>query len=123
MTTADLSSRSVPELVEQFRRLALAKGEASDNGQTAKFNRLYGKLDAVQQQLRSRPGDQRRALVELYDHANPQVRFDAAIATLGVVPDRARAALRMIIDRAEFPQAANARLTLDNLREGGFMPR
>jgi hypothetical protein len=123
MTTADLSSRSVPELVEQFRRLALAKGEASDSGQTTRFNRLYGKLDAVQQELRSRPGDQRRALVELYDHANPQVRFDAAIATLVVVPDRARATLRMIIDRAEFPQAANARLTLDNLREGGFVPR
>ena len=101
----------------------LAKNEALETDQDARYKRLYGKLDAVQQELRARAGDQRRALAELYDHPNPQVRFDAAIATLVMVPDRARAALRMIIDRDEFPQAADAGLTLDDLDEGRFAPQ
>ena len=100
----------------------LAKNEALETDQDARYKRLYWKLDAVQQELRARAGDQRRALAELYDHPNPQVRFDAAIATLVMVPDRARAALRMIINRDEFPQAADAGLTLDDLDEGRFVP-
>ena len=123
MTVTDLSSRSVSELVEQFRILALAKNEALETDQDARYKRRYWKLDAVQQELRARAGDQRRALAELYDHPNPQVRLDAAMATLVVLPDRARAAPRMIIDRVEFPQAADAGFTLDDLDEGRFVPK
>ena len=100
----------------------LAKNEALETDQDARYKRLYWKLDAVQQELRARAGDQRRALAELYDHPNPQVRLDAAMATLVVLPERARAALRMIINRDEFPQAADAGLTLDDLDEGRFVP-
>ena len=101
----------------------LAKNEALETDQDARYKRLYWKLDAVQQELRARAGDQRRALAELYDHPNPQVRLDAAMATLVVLPDRARAAPRMIIDRDEFPQAADAGFTLDDLDEGRFAPQ
>jgi len=122
MTTGDIASRTVPQLVDQFRILALAKSEAIDTGQTTKYKRLYRKLDAVGKELRARDGDQRRALAQLYDDPNPQVRLDAAMATLVVFPERARATLQMIIDRDEFPQAGDAGFTLLYLKEGRFIP-
>jgi Domain of unknown function (DUF2019) len=122
MSAVNLSNLTVPELVEQFRILALAKSDAIGTGQSAKFSRLYWKLDAIKKELKARRGDQRRALAALYDHRNPQVRFDAAMATLVVFPDEARAALQMIIDRQEFPQAGEAGFTLGDLGAGRFTP-
>ncbi|CAN5416134.1 hypothetical protein BH11PSE4_BH11PSE4_25540 [soil metagenome] len=122
MSVVDIRSQTIPQLVEQFRALALAKSEAIATERATRYNRLYWKLDAVEKELRSRKGDQRRALALLYDHPNPQVRLDAAIATLVVFPDQARAALQMIIDRDEFPQAGNAGFTLLYLKEGRFVP-
>jgi hypothetical protein len=122
MRAANLSSLTVPQLVEQFRILALAKSDAIGTGQNTKFSRLYWRLEAVEQELKVRAGDQRRALAPLYNHPNPQVRFDAAMATLVVFPDEARAALQMIIDRNEFPQAGEAGFTLADLSAGRFTP-
>ena len=122
MSAANLAGQTTPQLVEQFRILALAKGEANVGGEIAKFTRLYWRLDAIEKELRSRAGDQRSALVELYRHPNPQVRLEAAMATLAVFPDEAKAALQMIIDRNEFPQAGDAGFTLLNISEGQFTP-
>ena len=123
MSSKDLAGWTTPQLVEQFRMLAIAKGEANVGRQTARFTRLYWKLEAIEKELRSREDDQRRALVPLYDHPNPQVRLDAAMATLVVFPDEARAALQMIIDRNEFPQAGDAGFTLLYLSDGRFTPQ
>ena len=122
MSVPNLSRQTVAQLVEQFRVLALAKSQAINEGQTAKYSRLYWELDAVEKSLRARDGDQRRALVPLYDDPNPQVRLDAAMATLVVFPNESRAALQMIIDRNEFPQAGDAGFTLLCLKEGRFTP-
>jgi hypothetical protein len=113
---------TVQELVEQFLALSLAKGTAIMRGEIAKANRLYGKIDAIKKELRSREGDQRRALRILYDHPNPQVRLEAANATLVALPDEARAALQMICDRHEFPQAGDAGFTLLYLSDGRYVP-
>jgi Domain of unknown function (DUF2019) len=122
MSAVDMSNQTVPELVEKFRALALSKCQADLGGQDAKYDRLYWKLDAVEKELKAREGDQRRALAPLYDHPNPQVRLDAAMATLVVFPEKARAALQMIIDRDEFPQAGDAGFTLLYLSDGRFTP-
>jgi Domain of unknown function (DUF2019) len=122
MSRVDLSSQTTPQLVEQFRGLALAQCEANLGGQIAKYTRLYWKLDAITKDLRSREGDQRRTLVELYNHPSPQLRLEAAMATLVVFPNQVRAALQMIIDRQEFPQAGEAGFTLGDLAEGRFKP-
>jgi len=122
MRHADVAGQTVPRLVEQFRALALAKSAAIATGQNAKYTRLYWRLDTVEKELRSREGDQRRALIELYNHPNPQVRLDAAMATLVVFHHESRAALQMIIDRGEFPQAADAGHTLLYMSDGRFVP-
>jgi hypothetical protein len=122
MSPSDPSHQTVPQLVELFLKLALAKGRAIMRGEIAKANRLYGKIGLIEKELRSREGDQRRALSVLYDHPNPQVRLEAAYATLVALPDEARAALQMICDRHEFPQAGDAGFTLLYLSDGRYVP-
>lgn len=122
MKRNDISRQRVQELVEQFEALSLAKGAAIMGSQIAKANRLYWQIDALKKELKSRDGDQRRALHALYSHPNPQVRLEAADATLAVLPAEARAALQMIIDRHEFPQAGDAGFTLLYLSDGRYVP-
>jgi hypothetical protein len=70
-----------------------------------------------------RTGDQRRALISLYNHRNAQVRLKAAISTLAVAPNAARRVLQLITDRAEFPQAAHAYGMIRALEDGSYTPR
>lgn len=99
---------------------AFAQSEALDRFETAKFNRLYDRKEAVVQELKSRPGDQRRALLSLYEHPNMQVRLNAAKTTLAVAPEAARAQLEAIRVSQHFPQAGDAGMSLWTLDEGIF---
>lgn len=88
----------------------------------AKFNRLYRRMRILEQELKSRPGDQRRALLPLCDHSNPHVQLRAAIATLALAPQKARETLQVVDDRREFPDAADAYGMLRALDQGTYIP-
>ena len=122
MKRMDISHQTVTQLVEQFLALSLAQGEALVEWRMATVNRLYWKIDALKKELKARDGDQRRALHVLYSHPDPQVRMEAAGATLALFPDEARAVLQRIIDRHEFPQAGHAGFTLLYLSDGRYVP-
>jgi len=109
MNRNKLESATEEELLEYFVAIAVVQDKAMRQGENAKYNRLYGEMDAVKQELRQRTGDQRCALIPLYEHPNAQVRLKAAIATLALAPAAARQALQIISDRQEYPQAADAR--------------
>jgi hypothetical protein len=79
-------------------------------------------MDALRQELKSRPGDQRRALTPLYSHPNAQVRLNAAKSTLALAPEVARATMQAIIDGREFPQALDAGMLLGGLDSGEYKP-
>jgi hypothetical protein len=113
---------SVDELVEKFTASALAQDEAMLMDEHAKYNRLFNQMDVIGNELKSRAGDQRRALLPLHDHRNAQVRLTAAIATLAVAPDAARRVLQRISDWQEYPQAADARGMMRGLDDGTFRP-
>jgi hypothetical protein len=115
-----LREMTVAELVDRFIAIALDEDKAMLD--TAKFNRLFWELDAVNEELKSRPGDQRRALLPLLDHSNAQVRLQSAIATLAVAPESARQALQIISDRQEYPQAADARGMMRALDNRTYVP-
>jgi hypothetical protein len=122
MKAPDLGKMTAPQLVERFMELALGQFKAELYGEIAKYNRLYREIVAIEQELKSRPGDQRSALVPLFAHPNPQVRLMAAQSTLAVTPAAARQALQEIWDRKEFPQAAYAMGTLRALERGDRKP-
>jgi cytochrome c oxidase assembly protein Cox11 len=107
----------------RFAALGVAEDKAERVDDTAEYKRLYWLMDAVKKELKSRPGDQRRALLTLYDHPNMQVRLMAAKSTLAVAPDEARRMVEWIAASRWFPQAGDAGMCLARLDSGDFVPK
>jgi hypothetical protein len=122
MKRAKLEEMNVEQLVQRFVAVTLAQDEALLMDEYPKFNRLFGEMEALKQELKARDGDQRKALLGLYEHPNAQVRVKAATATLAVAPEVARRALQVIADSQEYPQAGEAGLTIAALEDGTFRP-
>ncbi len=113
---------SVQELVTRFLSIGLAQYEALYVADTKKYNRLFGKMRDVETELKRREGDQRRALLQLLDHPNVQVRMMAAHELLVISPVLARKALESVRDSGIFPQCGNASGTLRALDNGTYIP-
>ena len=122
MKRDNLQDMTVEQLTRQFVAVVLDQDHAIRTDDNAKYNHLYRQMRTVEEVLKGRAGDQRRALLPLYDHANTQVRLAAAKATLAVAPEEARGMLQRIADSREFPQAGDAGMCLDCLDRGIFKP-
>ncbi|HYC17312.1 MAG TPA: DUF2019 domain-containing protein [Pseudolabrys sp.] len=122
MKPFNLQTVPTAQLVERFASLGLGQYQAELMGDIAKENRLLLQMRAVTEELKSRPGDQRSALLGLYDHPNVQVRLMAARLTLAVAPATARHVLESIKASKEYPHAADAGMCLWNLDRGVFKP-
>lgn len=122
MTPSKLRSLTSEELKRLFEQLCILQyGDLEDNA-TASYNRRYNKILAIQNELKSRPGDQRRVLMSLFGHPNMQVRLTAAHANLAVDYIVARRELQAIVDEQWFPQSGDAGMTLWNLDRGFYRP-
>jgi hypothetical protein len=117
-----LKKMSVDELVGLFRQYGLEQDEAMLGEERAKVNRLVWKLKDVGDELKSREGDQRSALLSLYNHRNAQVRLHAIRATLALAPDIARQALEALANSKEYPTSGDAGMTIRALDQGSFKP-
>jgi hypothetical protein len=122
MKMTRLQNMTVAQLVEHFTDITLSQDDALHTNDHTKFNHLFDEMEAIKQELKARDGDQRRALLRLYDHPNVQVRLKAAKATLTVAPEAARRMLKAIADSREYPQAGEAGMSLVNLERGIFKP-
>lgn len=122
MNRKNLRSMSTDALVQLFADIALAEDEAILMDDNAGYNRLFWQLEAVENELKARQGDDRCALFALYKHPNAQVRWAAALATLAIAPIEARRLLQAIQDAKEYPQALDAGMSLINLDRGIFKP-
>lgn len=119
---AKLEDLSVDQLVDRFAAICIEQDQALLYSKIAKFKQLYGQMVAIRDELKRRPGDQRRALMALYDHENAQVRLKAAVSTLAVAPKAARELIETIATSRRYPQAGDAGMTLVNLDNGIFKP-
>jgi hypothetical protein len=122
MRRPDPEQMSVDQLVARFADIGVEQDDAILKDDNRRFRRLYRGMDDIEKELQLRPGDQRRALMALYRHANMQVRLNAAKATLAVAPEQARAMLESIAASSWQPQAGDAGMTLSNLDRGIFKP-
>jgi len=122
MKETKLQGMTEDQLVDFFIALALAQDKALLRNEYAKFNRLFDEMEAVEQELKVRPGDQRHALLRLYEHPNAQVRLKAVKATLAVAPVKGRRMLEVIAGSHEYPQAGEAGMSIVNLDRGIFKP-
>lgn len=112
----------VDRLVEKFAALGVEQDKAQQADDITKVNRLFRRMVEIQKELRSRPGDQRRALNILYDYPNMQVRLQAARATLAVAPQAARQMVETIAASNWPPQSFHANMCLWALDKGIFVP-
>jgi hypothetical protein len=122
MKKVNPSDMTTKDLVDRFAQIGRAQDQALLGGQIAKFNRLFDQMAEISNELKVRPGDERRALMVLYDFPNMQVRLKAAIHTLAVAPIEARGQLEAIVESKWFPQAGDAGMSLWNLDRGVFKP-
>lgn len=122
MKRKPISEMTSDQLVERFTAISLEQDDALLGSEIARFNQLFKQKAAIVNELKSRAGDQRQALLALFEHQNAQVRLNAAKATLAVAPDAARKMLHAIEDSKEFPQAGDAGMCLINLERGIFRP-
>lgn len=67
MTRFDLKTMTVSELTDRFIAIAVEQDKAIFDDDNAKFNRLYDQMEDIRNELKSRPGDQRSALLPLFD--------------------------------------------------------
>ena len=122
MKRIQLSGVTTKDLVERFAQIGVAQDRALLGGEIAKFNRLFDQMTAVSNELKSREGDQRSALMVLYDYPNIQVRLKAAKHTLAVAPIEARRQIEAIAASNWMPQAGDAGMSLWNLDRGVYKP-
>jgi hypothetical protein len=122
MNSREIAQMSVERLVARFSEVCIDQDQALLYSDIAKFNRLYSQMVAIRDELKSRPGDQRRALLSLFDHENAQVRLQAARAALAVEPAAARSVIESIANGRKFPQAGDAGMTIENLDSGFYKP-
>jgi hypothetical protein len=123
MKLAELQALTVAELVTRFGAIAIDQDKAIFDDNNRKYNRLFDQMQAVKDELKSRGGDQRRALVTLLEHPNFQVRLQAARATLAVAPEQSRRVIEAIAASRHFPQAGDAGMCLWALDQGIFVPK
>jgi hypothetical protein len=123
MKRVGLAAMTDDQLVDRFVEISLAQDKAILYDESSKFNRLFLQEMAVDQELKTRPGDRRRLLLRLFDHENAQVRLNAAKATLAVAPAAAREALENLANSKQFPQAGDAGMSLTNLDRGIYKPK
>ncbi len=115
-------SMTVDQLVERFVEICVAQDEALLDDDLARFRRLFDQMRTILEELKARPGDQRMALLPLYEHPNMQVRLKAAKNTLAVAPVPAQKVLESIKASQWYPQAMEAGMCLRNLESGFFKP-
>jgi cytochrome c oxidase assembly protein Cox11 len=123
MKRVSLSNMTTEQLVQTFADMAVQQDVALLSRMQREVNKIYWKLESIEEELKSRPGDQRSALLPLYNHKNMQVRVKAAKATLAIMPEAARAQLEAIRESGWQPQALEARMSLGFLDEGVYKPK
>ena len=117
-----IGDMTVAQLVERFTAIALDQYEAQQRHNVTKVNRLFDQMEALEEELKKREGDQRWALLPLYDHPVLHVRLKAALATLAVAPKEARSLLEEIGAKNRNLQGLDANMTLRQLDNGEFKP-
>lgn len=122
MPVPQIETANVRELVELFLAVVLAQHDASQKFQTARYNRLFDQMVAIEAELRSREGDQRRALLPLLESRDVHVRLMTALALSRLFPALARKALENVRAFGQLPQSADAAMRLRLLDDGSYIP-
>jgi hypothetical protein len=117
-------SMRLDELLERFEEICLVQNEAQlqgDDQGIEHYNLCYRALEPVDEELKRRGLEARRALCRLYNHPVHHVRLQAALFSYGAAPLEARRCLEEI-RRANLPHVSLAAgMTLSSIDAGTSM--
>lgn len=120
----DLRAMSLDALLERFEEICLVADEVRidpfEEG-IQKRNQCIRALDAVNEELKARGPDARRALMRFYSHYNYEVRLRAAKFSYRAAPEAARRCLEALEALSPPPQAFDAGMTLAAIDDGTSM--
>jgi hypothetical protein len=119
---ASLAELTDQQLLQNFIEISLAQDDSLLDEDVPRYNALFKQLSRVVNELRDRPGDSRRVVIQLYGHENLQVSLNAANETLALAPEQARRELARIKATKQQPQAMDAGMALRILDLGIFKP-
>lgn len=118
-----LSEMSSDALILLFEDLCLLQYRSIEREEIGAYNKRFDQIKAIVEELRSRPGDQRRLLQKFFHHKNAQVALTAAHANLAIDHARARRVIEEIANYAMGTQQLAAGMTLENLDRGIYRPK
>jgi hypothetical protein len=105
------------ELLKRFEQACLEQYATYIDGNIGKRNADFWILVAINDELKARGSQERRSLLRLLSHENPQVRLQAAKFVYPAEPEQARACLENI-SLAKLPdQSLDAGMTLRGLED------
>jgi hypothetical protein len=105
---------TLEELLAKYIDIGIGQYNAIEAFDDRTFSRLYRHKRAIATELKSRPGDQR----PLLDHANLQVRINAANERLALAPEEALATLEVVRATRIQPFSGDAGMALRALKWG-----
>ena len=122
MRPKDLSKMTVEELVRTYEDIVVKQDVSFKYARNAAFNEQYLQRQALADELRSRPGDQREMLASLFKSRMAWVRICVAQDTLSLNEARSRMHMEYIGEHATAPYKSHARSAL-GCWDRGFRPK
>ena len=123
MKKPSFQSQSIPELIAAYERIGIEQYDAIEDDKTSLYNKLYKLQRDIMNELIFRGFDARAQITKFLDHPNIQVRVYAAIDSLVVAPEAARAVLQEIRLSRIAPQCIDAGFIIIGLDDGSFIPK
>lgn len=118
----EINSRSSQDIVTLYISIILQQHDAAIHDSIRLYNKYYSRPRALANELKSRPGDDRRLLITLLSHKNSSVRFASAVETITIEHQLALQTLEQLADSGDYPNEMNARSLLRSLKNGRFVP-
>ena len=123
MKKPSLQSQSVAELIAAYERIGIEQYDAIEDDKISLYNKIYKLQRDIMNELIFRGFDARAQITKFLDHPNIQVRVYAAIDSLVVAPEAARAVLQEIRLSRIAPQCIDAGFIIIGLDDGSFIPK
>jgi hypothetical protein len=117
-----LQQLATDQLVQEFAELAQSMGAAVLDSETHRFNRMFPRMQGVDDELRSRGREARIALSPLLDDISRFVRYYAAKYLLGLLPVEARRVIEEIAAPKFDALCGDAGMCLYAVDKGIFKP-
>ncbi|MEW6256634.1 MAG: DUF2019 domain-containing protein [Pseudomonadota bacterium] len=93
----DLKALNDIALRDLFAALCIQQGEAIDDLNWKKYNKIFHSVSVVANEMRERSGNARHLLLPFLSHQNSQVRLMAAAYTYAIAPAAARHAMEELM--------------------------